>query len=109
MLKSNSIFLNTLILCLLFSTSLHSQMVMDMDCTGDEMDPMTREHCKVMALVPICCATQTAIANGNWFSGSTWSSGNVPVAGENVYIPDDITITYNGSSNEAINWLRING
>lgn len=84
-------------------------MVMDMDCTGDEMDPMTREHCKVMALVPICCATQTAIANGNWFSGSTWSSGNVPVAGENVYIPDDITITYNGSSNEAINWLRING
>lgn len=100
--------LTSLTFCFLFKTT-SAQMVMDMDCIGTELTIMEQQHCHVMALVPTCCATQIAVANGNWFSGSTWSTGTVPLAGENVYIPEGYTVTYNGSSNEAINWIRVNG
>ncbi|MFN3939529.1 MAG: G8 domain-containing protein, partial [Chitinophagales bacterium] len=101
-----------LILLFLLSTNkvgIVAQMVMDDDCTGILETPMQKEHCKVMGLVPVCCATHVAVADGDWFSASTWSTGTIPLEGDNVYIPDSITVTYNGSSNEAINWLRING
>lgn len=96
-------------MCMLFSGALFGQMEMDMDCTGEDLTPMEREHCKVISLVPTCCATQTAVANGNWFSASTWNTGTVPATGDKVYIPESISVTYNGSSEEVINWLRING
>lgn len=82
----------------------------DDDCTAHPTDPeMHDEHCAVFALVPEDEATVYAVSNGNWFSGSTWNTGTVPTAGAKVLIDSGYIVTYNGTSETEIFWLRVNG
>ncbi|MEL7044104.1 MAG: G8 domain-containing protein, partial [Pseudomonadota bacterium] len=71
------------------------------------------EHSAVMALVSEQ-PTHTAVNNGNWFSPSTWQNNNVPNdaapdAGARVFIPDGVSVTYNGTSDIALDTLQIDG
>lgn len=86
-----------------FSTSSSAQMAMD-DCTM-----MPPEHCQALALVPEMNANVVALHSGNWFSASTWSTGAVPAAGSKVLIDSGLTVTYNGTSETEIKWIRVNG
>jgi len=43
--------------------------------------------------------TITAVANGNWNSGSTWSLGRVPTCGDTVVIPAGKTVTVASQEN----------
>ncbi|MBC8173749.1 MAG: T9SS type A sorting domain-containing protein [Chitinophagales bacterium] len=98
-------------LCLFFTPLFISNLY----ATGDDCDVhadnpvMQDEHCHVMMLVPVEDATHIAVSNGNWFSPSTWNTGSVPNAGSQVLIEEGVTVTYNGSSETEIFWLRING
>jgi len=70
---------------------------------------MQNEHDAMLALVPTNQATHTAVANGNWTSGATWSAGTVPGAGAKVYIPAGRIVTYNANSAASVQWVRVNG
>ncbi len=47
---------------------------------------------------PAFAATCTANASGNWGTAGIWSCGNVPVNGDNVVIPNGVTVTLNVNS-----------
>jgi hypothetical protein len=55
-------------------------------------------------------ATVTAIADGNWVAGGTWSTGSQPEDGDDVVIPDgfDVEITATNATNN-IKSLTMNG
>ena len=52
-------------------------------------------------------ATCTAIANGNWASGSTWSCGRAPAAGDVLVIPQGRTVTVTTNINYSGSLMRI--
>lgn len=63
----------------------------------------------MMNALPSNLATHTAIQNGDWFSTSTWDTGTVPSTGAIVYIPNGITVNYEGSSGDHIFAIRVDG
>ena len=63
----------------------------------------------MMNALPSNLATHTAVQNGSWFSSSTWDAGNVPSTGAIVYIPNGVTIDYEGSSGDHIFAIRVDG
>jgi len=63
----------------------------------------------MMNAIPSNLATHTAIQNGLWFDASTWDAGNVPSTGAIVYIPNGITVDYEGSSGDHIFAIRVDG
>jgi hypothetical protein len=63
----------------------------------------------MMNAIPSDKITHKAVINGSWFSASTWSTNSVPGTGAIVYIPKDITVNYQGSSNEHIFAIRVDG
>lgn len=79
--------------------------------TGPHADnpAMAREHAAMLALVPPAVATAVAINDGSWFAPSTWQSGEVPGVAAKVLIPSNVTVTYDGQSNEPLFTLRIDG
>ncbi len=80
------------------------------DCSAHPTDEvMHDEHCAVFALVPEDGATHITIANGSWFSPSTWNTGSVPNAGANVLIDSGFTISYDAVSETEIDWVRVEG
>ncbi len=63
----------------------------------------------MMNALPSNLATHTAVQNGDWFSTSTWDTGTVPSTGAIVYIPNGITVDYEGSSGDHIFAIRVDG
>ncbi len=53
--------------------------------------------------------TVTAVASGNWSSGSTWSTGAVPAAGDVVSVPAGKTVTYDANSSARIDTVTVSG
>jgi large repetitive protein len=53
-------------------------------------------------------ALNTAIGTGDWETAGTWDGG-VPVAGDNVVIPNGFTVTINGLNTYTITDLRVAG
>jgi MSHA biogenesis protein MshQ len=47
---------------------------------------------------PLWAATCTANSTGNWGTAGIWSCGNVPASGDNVVIPNGVTVTLNVNS-----------
>lgn len=56
-------------------------------------------------------ATVTAVANGDWAAGATWSSGAAPALGDDVVIPTGITVTIGADVDaaDAPRTITING
>lgn len=63
----------------------------------------------MMNALPSDLATHTAVQNGDWFSASTWDAGSVPSTGAIVFIPNGITVDYEGSSGDHIFAIRVDG
>ncbi|MBX3427240.1 MAG: hypothetical protein KF688_16295 [Pirellulales bacterium] len=54
-------------------------------------------------------ATNRALSSGNWSTPSVWSAGVVPRAGEKVFIPGNVVITFDAIMTTAIKTLRVDG
>lgn len=65
--------------------------------------------CSAALIQPLCAATKTAAANGNWTASATWSPSGAPLAGDDVVIPEGKTVTYDSTSLAVINTVKING
>ncbi|MDG5490074.1 T9SS type A sorting domain-containing protein [Psychroserpens sp. SPM9] len=63
----------------------------------------------MMNALPSNLATHTAVQNGDWFSASTWDANTVPSTGAIVYIPNGITVNYEGTSGDHIFAIRVDG
>jgi len=63
----------------------------------------------MMSAIPTNLATHTAVKNGDWFAAATWSTNSVPNTGAIVYIPQDKTVNYQGSSEAHIFAIRVDG
>lgn len=53
--------------------------------------------------------TVTAIADGTWSSAATWSSGRIPLAGDDVVIPSGRTLTYDVLGSPNLHTLSLYG
>ena len=62
-------------------------------------------------LVPITLANVSATKNnGLWSDGATWNTGKVPTNGDNVRIPEGITVVYDVTDNAPkLNTVRVDG
>jgi len=67
------------------------------------------EHHALLALVPVEEATHTAVNDGSWFDPNTWANGEVPPDGAKVYIPEGVTVDYDGESTVSLFTVRIDG
>ncbi|TMM29080.1 T9SS type A sorting domain-containing protein [Polaribacter aestuariivivens] len=63
----------------------------------------------MMNAIPTNLTTHTAVKTGSWFDASTWSTGTVPGEGSIVYIPENTTVNYQGSSSAHIFAIRVDG
>ena len=63
----------------------------------------------LMNAIPSNLATHTAVENGDWFTASTWDAGTVPSTGAIVFIPNGITVDYQGTSGDHIFAIRVDG
>ncbi len=54
-------------------------------------------------------ATHTAVADGSWFSTTTWEGGEVPGEGAIAYVPEDISVYYDGSSEARLFAILVEG
>lgn len=63
----------------------------------------------MMNAIPTNLVTHTAIKNGDWFSSDTWGAQGIPGEGAIVYIPKNITVNYQGASENHIFAIRVDG
>lgn len=78
-----------------------SEMVHNMDDMGS--------HNPLSHLAPHSEATHIAVKNGRWFNSNTWKNGQIPDDGADVLIPKGVTIRYNGTSEDRLDTLRVDG
>lgn len=67
------------------------------------------EHMALMNLVPVAEATHAAVKSGSWFDPATWANGEVPGDGAKVFIPEGMTVVYDGESPASIFTVRVDG
>lgn len=53
--------------------------------------------------------THVAINSGDWFDPNTWDTGEIPGEDAKVVIPDGVSVSYNGVSDDSLYWLRVDG
>lgn len=63
--------------------------------------------CCLLVFTTCCISQVTTVANGSWTTPSTWSTGSVPGAGDDVIIRHDVTISGSSSFNVTIRSLTI--
>lgn len=69
----------------------------------------TKAQMDMMNAIPTNLVTHTATKNGSWFSNDTWDTNSLPGDGAIVYIPQNITVDYQGFSNAHIFAIRVDG
>ena len=72
-------------------------------------DPQKQsEHQALLDLVPTEEATHIAVQDGSWFDPATWG-GSIPNADAKVWIPENITVNYDGISETRLFTVRVDG
>jgi hypothetical protein len=61
-----------------------------------------------LALVPTNAVTAQAVRSGNWSDPGTWLNRIVPAASANVLIPNQVSVTLDGTTN-SVHWVRVDG
>lgn len=71
----------------------------------------SQEHQVLLGMFPLASDPQVAVAlnGGSWFDVNTWSTGVVPGAGDNVYIPHGISVIYDHFSEAELNRVAVDG
>ncbi|MEM9154797.1 MAG: DUF4347 domain-containing protein [Cyanobacteria bacterium P01_F01_bin.33] len=93
----------------------YRSVLMDSGQMAHPDDPgKAAEHQGLLDLIPVesggsDVTTHRATSSGNWFNPNTWEGGQVPNAGAIVHIPDNISVTYEGSSNAPLFAVRVDG
>ena len=72
-----------------------------------QADPAERQA--VLDLVELSDVTHTAINDGDWDDPNTWEGGRVPGDDARVHIPEDVTVTYDSTSDASIFTIRVDG
>ncbi len=72
-------------------------------------DAKASEHQALLDLVPVDDATHVAVTDGSWFDPNTWANGEVPPEGAKVFIPEGVTVAYDGESTVSLFTVRIDG
>ncbi|NQY80465.1 MAG: hypothetical protein HRT47_09145 [Candidatus Caenarcaniphilales bacterium] len=101
-LKSLILFL---IFSFLFSNTFNSYAMMH---HPDDPAKMA-EHMALLNLVSEDTMTHKAVKNGSWFEASTWSPAEVPDDNARVLIPENLTVSFSGTSTKRIKYIRVNG
>lgn len=63
----------------------------------------------LVTLIPTNTATHTAVQSGGWFDVNTWDTGTIPDHAAIVVIPENIAVTYDGSSEAHLFAIRVDG
>lgn len=63
----------------------------------------------MMNAIPVDKVTHKAKKSGSWFASDTWDTNSVPTTGAVVYIPENITVNYEGASEAHIFAIRVDG
>jgi len=87
----------------------HSEDSQHTDMTHDMLSGNHEEHMAAMELVKLEDATHVAVNTGDWFDPSTWENGEVPGDDANVYISQDVVVTYAGESDARIHTVGVEG
>ena len=69
------------------------------------------DHQELLNLMPRAGEPGVAVAlnGGSWFDPATWSTGKVPQDGENVYIPEGISVVYDQQSDARLDRVGVDG
>lgn len=67
------------------------------------------EHEAAFDLVLDSDVTHRAVSSGPWFNASTWQGSQIPGNNARVLIPANTIVTYNGTSNNRLFTLRVDG
>ena len=70
---------------------------------------LANEHTAAMDLVPRAESDAVAIESGDWFDPTIWANGKVPVDGDNVLIPEGVTVDYGTVSDIELFAVRVDG
>ena len=97
------------ICALVLALAAGSQANGDTTAVHPDNPAMAREHMALLDLVSLSDVTDTAVASGSWFVGTTWQSGSVPGPQARLLIPADMTVTYDGKSDAPLKTLRVDG
>ena len=74
-------------------------------------DGKIQDHTQLLDLFPNPSDSNTNVAlnGGSWFDPNTWSKGVVPTTGEDVYIPQGVSVVYDGVSEARLNDVGVDG
>ena len=68
------------------------------------------EHQAVLDLVPMTSVDRQVVKSGAWSNPATWSGGKIPLANENIYVPNGMALTVDIYNNAIkFNTLRVDG
>jgi hypothetical protein len=83
-----------------------------LSCTGGmgtDNSVLMAEQQAVLDLVPDAGVTATAAQDGNWSNPGTWLGGKLPIAGDNVLIPEGLTVTVDSVQTVPLHTIRDDG
>jgi hypothetical protein len=77
---------------------------------GDDM-AMMEEHLALLTLFPDASDADVAVAvkGGSWFDTATWANGKIPTTGQDVYIPESVSVVYDGVSDARLDRVAVDG
>ena len=72
---------------------------------------LAHEHSALLDLFPDASSSGTSVAinGGSWFDPNTWADGKIPESGQSVYIPNGISVVYDGVSDARLDTVGVDG
>jgi len=76
--------------------------------TADDPGKLAAHQAMIDLLAPED-ATHVAVSSGDWSDPATWADGRVPDQDADVFIPRDIAVRYDVSSDAELHIVRVDG
>jgi G8 domain len=67
------------------------------------------EHQAVLDLVPLNAVDREVVQSGSWSNAATWSGGELPKSGENLYVPEGKSLSVDIVSDLSLGNVRVDG